>query len=36
MSYDALKIIAALALGFAILVYMPMFLTYLSEGDLRP
>jgi len=36
MSYDALKIIAAVVVGFAILVFMPMLLTYISEGDLRP
>ncbi len=36
MSYDALKIIAVVILGFAILVFMPMLLTYISDGDLRP
>jgi len=31
-----LKIIGVLAFVIGVLIYMPMFFTYLSEGDVRP
>ena len=31
-----LKIVAAFALVYSIMVFLPMALTYLSNGDVRP
>lgn len=36
MSLDIFKLIAVLAFVIAVLIYMPLFFTYLSEGNLRP
>ncbi len=33
--YNFLMIIAGLAVIYSILVFMPMFFTYISEGDVR-
>jgi hypothetical protein len=36
MLYSFLMIVAGIALVYCIMVFMPMFFTYLSNGDVRP